>query len=99
MKNEKGEYDLFYVYYTSKEFAEVHKVPKLGNNGEYLEINSSDLKPLEENISNELEIIDETEQVEVSSLSPQIEDVEQIDIENKDDISYKEQLESVLNTL
>lgn len=39
MKNSEGGYDLFYIEYATKDFAQIIKLPKLGNNGEYIEIN------------------------------------------------------------
>jgi hypothetical protein len=39
MKNSDGQFDLYYVVAATKDYANVVKIPKLGNNGEYIEIN------------------------------------------------------------
>lgn len=96
MKNSDSGYDLFYIEYATKDFAQIIKLPKLGNNGEYIEINQQDLAPMESTVSNELEIEDETEVIEVGTTSPQLKEEEPIEVQD-DEISVKDKLETLLN--
>ena len=96
MKNSEGQFDLYYVVAATKDYANVVKIPKLGNNGEYIEINQQDLQPMESTISNDLEIEDETEIIEVGATSPQLQEEEPIEVQD-DAISVKEKLETLLN--
>lgn len=98
MKNSEGQFDLYYVVVATKDQAMVTRIPKLGNNGEYIEINQQDLQPMESTVSNELEIEDETEVIEVGTTSPQLKEEESIEVQD-DVVSMKEELETLLNNV